>query len=384
MRNKKFGFYEFFAGGGMARIGLGARWTCLFANDNSPKKSNSYIRNFPSADEFVNQDIASLKLEHLPGKPALSWASFPCQDLSLAGERNGLNANRSGTFWPFWNLMTNMAKQDRPVPIIVVENVVGAITSNQGKDFQALIESIVKQGYQVGPLVMDAVHFVPQSRPRLFLIAFKSSITPPPRLISGKPDDAWHPKSLQRSFRRLPAALQDGWIWWSIPRPPKRNITLSDILEENPPDVKWHSAAETQRLLDMMSERNREKVLEAQSQGTKIIGAVYRRTRRDKNGRNIQRAEVRFDQISGCLRTPAGGSSRQILLFIEGNKVSSRLLSSREAARLMGVPESYTLPDNYNEAYHLVGDGVVVPVVSWIEKKIIYPIVRENQSLGDL
>ncbi|MBN2329261.1 MAG: DNA cytosine methyltransferase [Candidatus Omnitrophica bacterium] len=381
MRNKKYGFYEFFAGGGMARIGLGARWQCLFANDNSQKKSNSYVRNFPSSSEFVCQDIAVLGLEHLPGKPALSWASFPCQDLSLAGERNGLNANRSGTFWPFWNLMMEMGKKNRPVPIIVVENVVGAITSNQGKDFQALIESIVKEGYKVGPLVMDAVHFVPQSRPRLFLIAFKHSMNPPPHLMRDKPDDAWHPRSLQRSFRRLPTAMQDQWIWWNIPSPPERETVLSDILERNPPDVEWHSPPETQRLLDMMSERNREKVLAAQSQGTKMIGAMYRRTRRDKNGMNIQRAEVRFDQISGCLRTPAGGSSRQILLFVEGRRVRSRLLSSREAARLMGVPESYTLPDNYNEAYHLVGDGVVVPVVSWIEKKIIYPIVRKNRSL---
>jgi DNA (cytosine-5)-methyltransferase 1 len=59
--------------------------------------------------------------------------------------------------------------------------------------------------------------------------------------------------------------------------------------------------------------------------------------------RKTQRAEVRFDDISGCLRTPAGGSSRQTVLIVEGKQVRSRLLSPREAARLMGVPDDYPL-----------------------------------------
>lgn len=89
-----------------------------------------------------------------------------------------------------------------------------------------------------------------------------------------------------------------------------------------------------------------------------------------------QRAEVRFDESSGCLRTPAGGSSRQTVLLVEGGRVRSRLLSPREAARLMGVPEDYPLPSNYNEAYHLFGDGLVVPVVSWLEQHLLRPLAR--------
>ena len=49
-----------------------------------------------------------------------------------------------------------------------------------------------------------------------------------------------------------------------------------------------------------------------------MVGAVYRRTRPDENGIKRQRAEVRFDDVAGCLRTPAGGSSRQIILVVEG------------------------------------------------------------------
>ena len=60
----------------------------------------------------------------------------------------------------------------------------------------------------------------------------------------------------------------------------------------------------------------------------------------------------------------------------EGKRLASRLLAPREAARLMGVPEDYPLPEKYNDAYHLFGDGVVVPVVSWLEKHLLRPLVR--------
>ena len=107
----------------------------------------------------------------------------------------------------------------------------------------------------------------------------------------------------------------------------------------------------------------------------RLVGAIYKRTRFDEAGRKVQRAEIRFDDVAGCLRTPAGGSSRQTIMLIEGKKVRSRLLSPREAARLMGLPEEYVLPNNYNEAYHLAGDGVAVPVVSFLAAHIFEPIL---------
>src|SRR5713226_9553854 len=98
-----------------------------------------------------------------------------------------------------------------------------------------------------------------------------------------------------------------------------------------------------------------------------------------------QLPEVRFDQVAGCLRSPVGGSSRQSIVVVDGGTVRSRLLSPREAARLMGVPESYPLPKNYNEAYHLFGDGVAVPVVSWLEKHLLRPLAlsRADSSVPE-
>jgi DNA (cytosine-5)-methyltransferase 1 len=124
-----------------------------------------------------------------------------------------------------------------------------------------------------------------------------------------------------------------------------------------------------------MSPLHLSKLQKAKEQGVLTIGAIYRRTRKDENGNKSQRAEVRFDNIAGCLRTPSGGSSRQIIILVHNNEVRSRLISSRETARLMGLPDAYQLPEKYNDAYHLTGDGVVVPVVSYISHHILEPLL---------
>jgi DNA (cytosine-5)-methyltransferase 1 len=110
-----------------------------------------------------------------------------------------------------------------------------------------------------------------------------------------------------------------------------------------------------------------------------MVGTIYKRTRHDALGQKVQRAEVRFDDIAGCLRTPSGGSSRQTILVVDGNTVKSRLISTRETARLMGLPEDYCLPENYNEAYHLTGDGVVAPVVRHLAEQLFEPLLQATK-----
>ena len=367
-------FYEFFAGAGMARAGLGDRWRCLFANDFDRKKAATYTRNW-GAGALVCGDVRDVATDDLPGVADLAWASFPCQDLSLAGSGAGLKGERSGTFWPFWSLMTALADESRAPAAIALENVCGTLTSHGGKDFQAICRTLRDGGYTFGALVVDAVHFVPQSRPRLLIVAVRDDIPIPNALREPDPARAFHPRALRNAFGKLPPALRESWIWWRLPVPPARNIGFSDLVEDNPRDVAWHSPAETRKLLGMMSDVNVEKLRCAKRAKRRIVGTVYKRTRRDDAGRKVQRAEARFDDIAGCLRTPAGGSSRQLVVVVEGDTVRSRLISSRETARLMGLPDDYALPDNYNEAYHLTGDGVVVPVVRFLANALIEPVI---------
>ncbi len=358
----------------MARAGLGPKWSCLFANDIDPRKGDSYVRNW-GGSELRLADVAKLATADLPGIADLAWASFPCQDLSLAGAGAGLRGDRSGAFWPFWNLMRALAAEGRAPPVIVLENVCGALTSHNGRDFAAIGAALVEGGYRFGALVIDAVHFVPQSRPRLFIVAVGEERPIPKTLACPTPGGEWLTRALIGAHDRLSQSAQSKWLWWRLPRPPARNMGFADVIEENPTGVKWHTAAETRKLLNMMSPVNLAKVHAAKKIGRHMVGAVYKRTRRDENGDRAQRAEIRFDDIAGCLRTPAGGSSRQTIMFVNGSDVRSRLLSPREAARLMGLPEDYELPRNYNDAYHLAGDGVVVPVIRHIAQHVLEPLM---------
>ncbi len=367
-------FYEFFAGAGMARAGLGDGWRCQFANDFDRKKVATYATNW-GPDNLVCGDVRTVTTDDLDGIADLVWASFPCQDLSLAGGGAGLKGERSGTFWPFWRLMTALAGESRAPSVIVLENVCGTLSSHEGKDFNAICRALHDGGYRFGALVIDAVHFVPQSRPRLFIVAVRAGMPVPENLIETKPDRDFHPRSLQNAFGRLPADLRASWTWWKLPQLPMRNTGFSHLIEDDPKDVIWHTPGETRKLLGMMSSVNLDKVRSAKREGRRMVGTIYKRTRRDETGRKVQRAEVRFDGVAGCLRTPAGGSSRQLVLVVEGRKVRSRLISSRETARLMGLPDDYSLPGNYNEAYHLTGDGVVVPVVRFLADSLIEPII---------
>jgi len=187
------------------------------------------------------------------------------------------------------------------------------------------------------------------------------------------PNPAWHPAAMIRAYNRLTGQAKAAWRWWSVPQHDKPLLTLDSFVEKNPQSVQWHSEQETRQLLEMMAPLHRRKVLAAQASKSPRVGTIYKRTRN-----SVQRAEIRFDGIAGCLRTPGGGSSRQTIMVVHGASIQSRLISSREAARLMGLPDDYKLPDKYNEAYHLLGDGVVVPVVKHLSQHLLLPIANLN------
>lgn len=353
----------------MARAGLGDGWRCVFANDFDPKKAASYRVNWGASELHVG-DVGGVTTDQLLGEADLAWASFPCQDLSLAGNGAGLKGDRSGSFWLFWRLIQKLGQEARAPKMIVLENVCGLLTSHGGEDFTSLCKAIADEGYWLGALIVDAALFVPQSRPRLFVIAIRQDLPVRGGVQSSEPVAAWHPSRLRDAFNRLDVATRAHWLWFNPPEPPRRNTAFADLIEDEPTGVNWHDAGETACLLAMMSPINRAKVDSASMFGERMIGAIYKRTRME-NGVKKQRAEVRFDEIAGCLRTPGGGSSRQTIIVVESDRVRTRLLSARETARLMGLADNYRLPRNYNEAYHLTGDGVAVPVVRFLSEQIL-------------
>jgi DNA (cytosine-5)-methyltransferase 1 len=361
-------FFEFFCGGGLSRLGLEGEFSCAFANDINPLKARAYRAAF-GGDHLREGDVWKLSPADLPGRAALAWASFPCQDLSLAGARRGLAAPRSGAFWGFHRLIERLVQERRAPDVLALENVTGLLSSHAGADFAALMHALDGLGYRAGALEIDAALFTPQSRPRLFIVAARNA---PAHLMAPGPGEPFHSPALRGVVARLPDALRKRFVWWRLEAPPRRNARLADMLEDDA-SVPWQSDAQTAKLLGQMSPLQRARVDALRESGRREVGAVFRRIRIE-HGVRVQRAEARFDGVAGCLRTPAGGSSRQLLLFVEGQHTRSRLLTPREAARLMGAPDHYPLPENQTAALHLVGDGVCVPAVRWLSQQLLAPL----------
>jgi len=123
-------------------------------------------------------DVSTLTGKHILSKApvidVVAWGS-PCQDLSVAGKRSGLEGERSGLFHEGIRIIKELRKETNgQYPRISIwENVVGALNSNRGADFGIIINEMAEAGAMVIEwAVLDAQYFgVPQRRRRVFVIA---------------------------------------------------------------------------------------------------------------------------------------------------------------------------------------------------------------------
>jgi len=358
---------EFFAGGGLARLGLSGQFDVAWANDLDAMKCRAWRENF-GAHGLIEGDVAAIRIGQLPQRPALAWASFPCQDLSLAGDRAGLKGGRSGTLFAFMARLAELRERGDPPEVVVLENVKGLLSSNSGQDLAAVFSALQDLGYAAGCLEMDAAWFLPQSRPRVFIIAVRQGAEIPAALLSrdNRPC-VFQTPAILKAQAALPGALN-----WFAPSPAQPSTSLADILD--PRDNAWWDASKLATFNQQLSETHRERLESIRGTPGRHIGTMYRRIRR-AGGEKHQRAEIRFDGKVGCLRTPAGGSSRQFWLVVEGDILNIRPINPREAIRLMGVPDTYLLPKGTLAGLKIAGDGVAVPVVAWLSEKLLAPLV---------
>ena len=336
--------HEFFAGSGLVAYGLRGMFSPVWANDISEQKAAVYEANF-GREHFILDDIKNIKGHSLPFAH-LSWASFPCQDLSLAGAISGIHASRSGMVWEWLRVLDEM---DNTPKILLLENVAGLLSANGGDNYHVLHMALVERGYRCGAILLNASHFVPQSRPRVFIIAVEEHCPIPEDLVASGP--CWlHNNAAIQLGQKLPK-----WVWWYTEKPPHRIVSLRDIVDDN-------AIFDRDDVLRLIPERHQAKLYTHDT----VYATGYRRTR---NG--IQQLELRFDGIAGCLRTPEGGSSKQYLVVKKNGQAHARLFTVRETARLMGVPDNFKLPGSYNSGYKAMGDAVAVPVAQFIGKRFL-------------
>ncbi|MGV9211065.1 DNA cytosine methyltransferase [Micromonospora sp. RB23] len=357
---------EFFAGIGLVRLGLeDAGFEVTWSNDIEPAKKEMYEGHFRDpvgAHTYEPGDIANVKGAQMPDDLALAWASFPCTDLSLAGARRGLAGSESGTFWHFVRVLEQMG--DRRPSVVALENVVGLATSHGGEDLAAAIRALNDLDYSVDVLALDARRFVPQSRPRLFLVG---ALEPP--ADEPVPNSELRPDWLQAPFGD-PSLRTHRTL---LPAPPPPMTTgLTELADKVPSSSElWWDEQRQEAFVSSLSPIQAER-LESLRKGRGLSRrTAYRRTRAGK-----PTWEIRPDDISGCLRTARGGSSKQAVVEAGQGKVRVRWMTPREYAKLMGAADYRLDGLRTNQALFGFGDAVCVPVVAWLGREYLMPLVR--------
>lgn len=354
---------EFFAGIGLVGEALASEGVeVVYANDIDPVKERLFVANYDRSI-FHCGDIREVHGRDIPGID-VATASFPCTDVSLAGNRVGLEGEQSGMFWEFARILEEMGER-RP-RAIMLENVVGFYSSNGGEDLRAAFERLNGLGYFCDLVYADARWFVPQSRPRLFIIGSRlpldSSVAGSTVCSQVRPPwfaafAARHPQlKLQVMELSPPASEVQG---------------LDGILEKLPADdERWWDRQRTTAFMHSLSDINASRLNRLTAPMALTWRTAYRRTR---NGRPVW--EIREDQISGCLRTARGGSSKQAVVEAGGGQVRVRWMTAREYARLQGAPSFNFGGVTESQAMFGFGDAVCVPVVRWIISKYVLPLL---------
>jgi DNA (cytosine-5)-methyltransferase 1 len=364
---------EYFAGIGLVRMGLEAcGWKIAFANDFSEKKFEMYQAFFPDANEhYIIDDIFNLDPSIVP-YTTLATCSFPCIDLSLAGNMNGISGKHSSAFWGYIKILK--AQGEMSPPLIMVENVPGWLYSNKGADFHVTVQALNQLGYACDVFTLDALRFTPQSRLRVFLIGIKSETVPlgAEKILSRPP--SLLPDTLRKSIM---TNLDLRWFNNEIPKPPPLHTKgLSNIIEPlEDSDPRWWSEQDVNHHLEMMDKSHHDRVMQLVEGDQVSYRTFYRRRRVEAT-----RAEVRDDDLAGCLRTAVGGSGKQFLIKAGQGRIQMRTMTPREYARLQGVPDHYPINVNGVQALTGFGDAVCVPAITWIGKNVLNPLVEEYLS----
>lgn len=357
---------EYFAGIGLARIGLeAAGFKVAWANDMSPRKQAMYAQRFGDSGHYHLGDVVGLTAATDPESIQVAWASFPCTDLSLAGGRGGLNSGASSAFWGFVSSIRRMGASSPKV--IALENVMGLATSHGGADIIEAVKALNDLGYSVDILRIDAKQFVPQSRVRLFLIGDRR----PP--VSSTESHDFRPPSLDWLFDQPTLRTH------RYPLPPAPTIAHGGldalVRSQKPAEYSWWEPVRVEAFLSSLTAAQQSRVGALRALAQPTHRTAYRRMRD-----GVPRWEIRPDEIAGCLRTARGGSSRQAIVRAGRKALDVRWMTPAEYAALMGATGFATDLMSSSDAQWGFGDAVCVPVVEWIANHAILPRVQRPTS----
>jgi len=311
----KFKFIDLFAGiGGIRTAFEDIGGQCVFSSEWDIACQKTYQNNF---GEIPAGDIRKIKNKEIPDHDILV-AGFPCQPFSIAGVSKKLSLGKKHGFEDKeqGNLFFEIARilKAKTPKAFLLENVKNLKSHDNGNTYRTISGTLDKLGYHVFNEVIDAKHFVPQHRERVFIVGFRKDLYPD--------------------------------IIFTFPSPPSKKIKVSDILDKNVSD-KYTLSDKLWKYLQKYAEKHRKK----------------------GNGFGYGLIDPEKDNITRTLSARYYKDGSEILIKQKGN--NPRRLTPRECARLMGFKDSFLISVSDTQAYKQFGNSVVVPAVKATAKKLI-------------
>lgn len=290
---------------GFERQGFPISWAC----DKEKHCRTILAKHFPQAK--IYDDVCTI--DPVKVDPVdIVIGGFPCQDLSVAGGRKGLQGERSGLFYEFIRIVRDMPK--RPT-FVVVENVPGMLTSNQGRDFAVVLNEMVKQWSpkSIAWRTLDSRYFgVPQKRERVFVIADLGGERAS-EILDLKTDMRGDIKQREKKGKHFVSTFSE---------------LFDEYAEEYPQAVRKSRKAQTDKDFETW---------------------------------------VRTDYANTLNLFDIG--QRSSVLVIENQDVT-RILTPLEWERLQGFPDNWTEGLSDRARCNQMGNAVTVNVAEWIAKRI--------------
>ncbi len=413
-------YVDLFAGIGGIRLGLeaalnelGLKGECVFSSEIDSKAQFTYEANF---NEKPHGDIRAI--ESLP-KHDILLAGFPCQPFSYAGKQRGFGDTRGTLFFEIERLLESSQPE-----LFLLENVRGLTTHDGGRTLQTIYAKLEALGYGVSHVVLNsAMHGVPQNRMRIYIVGIRNH---KPKLTI--PEDTKFVDT--HAFTQNQPTLFDNQA--------TKILTVKDILESNPDERFRCSADFTNMLrkyvnsdfsklhgMRLIDARNgnsihswelglRGKCSKSEIRLMNAIIANRRKhifgTHQDGKALTIHQIKTFFDvpqlkellhglvekgylrRVEGKYSPTIGNMSFEVFKFLNPESICITLVSSdanrigvvdafgprritvREAARLQGFPDSFSVHPNDNAAYHQFGNSVSVPVIT----KVLEDVFTHN------
>ncbi|NNG19777.1 DNA (cytosine-5-)-methyltransferase [Naumannella sp. ID2617S] len=345
----RFKFIDLFAGIGGIRLGFQeAGGDCVFSSEWDPHAKKTYLTNYPDdvqpGHEFVG-DITKVPAESIPDHDVL-LAGFPCQPFSIAGvsKKNALGRKHGFEDVTQGTLFFDVARiidEKRPGAFLL-ENVKNLQSHDKGRTFEVIRRTLTEElGYELHVRVVDGAHFVPQHRERILMVGFK------------EPTD---------------------FDWCDLQLPPKgpKVDSILHKVDGTEPVI----ASDAGRFFDHERQQVQEKYtltprlweyLQAYSLKHKAAG----------NGFGFGLAGPGTITRTLSARYYKDGSE----ILIPQAEGRPRRLTPRECARLMGFPDSFSIPVSDTQAYRQFGNSVVAPVMSAVAQLMLPHIVQSINGL---